>query len=70
MYLKKSIFTLYIIRSVNQIYTFITQKKKIQNSSHKLACLFVLRCNVPVNSFSVMSGQSHHFLGINQYLRE
>ena len=26
-------------------------------------CLFVLRFNVPVNNFSVMSGRSHHFLG-------
>ena len=25
--------------------------------------LFVLRLNVPVNNFSVMSGRSHHFLG-------
>ena len=26
-------------------------------------CLFVLRFNVPVNNFSVMSGRSHRFLG-------
>ena len=26
-------------------------------------CLFVLRLNVPVNNFSVMSGWSHRFLG-------
>ena len=26
-------------------------------------CLFVLRLNVPVNNFSVMSGGSHRFLG-------
>ena len=26
-------------------------------------CLFVLRLNVPVNNFSVMSGRSHCFLG-------
>ena len=26
-------------------------------------CLFVLRLNVPVNNFSVMSGRSHRFLG-------
>ena len=30
---------------------------------------FVLRLNVPVNNFSVMSGWSHRFLGINQYFR-
>ena len=28
-----------------------------------LTCLFVLRLNVPVNNFSVMSGRSHRFLG-------
>ena len=33
-------------------------------------CLFVLRFNVPVNNFSVMSGRSHHFLGFNLYPRE
>ena len=33
-------------------------------------CLFVLRFNVPVNNFSVMSGRSHRFLGLNQYSRE
>ena len=32
--------------------------------------LFVLRFNVPVNNFSVMSGRSHRFLGFNQYSRE
>ena len=32
--------------------------------------LFVLRFNVPVNNFSVMSGRSHRFLGIDQYSRE
>ena len=26
-------------------------------------CLFVLKFNVPVNNFSVMSGRSHRFLG-------
>ena len=35
-------------------------------SSH----LFILRLNVPVNNFSVMSGWSQRFLGINQYCRE
>ena len=29
--------------------------------------LFELRLNVPVNNFSVMSGQSHRLMGINQY---
>ena len=27
-------------------------------------CLFVLRLNVPVNNFSVMSGRSQRFLGL------
>ena len=30
----------------------------------KIVCLMVLRLNFPVNNFSVMSGRSHHFLGI------
>ena len=29
----------------------------------KLSWLVVLRLNVPVNNFSVMSGRSHRFLG-------
>ena len=32
--------------------------------------LFVLRLNVPVNNFSVMSGWSHRFLGITSTFRE
>ena len=28
-----------------------------------IVCLFVLRLNVPVSNFSVMSGRSHRFLG-------
>ena len=32
--------------------------------------LFVLEFNVPVNNFSVMSGQSHRFLSSNQYSGE
>ena len=28
------------------------------------ACLFVLRLNIPVNNFSVMSGRSKRFLGL------
>ena len=31
---------------------------------------FLLRFNVQVNNFSVMSGRSHCFLGFNQYSRE
>ena len=43
--------------------------KKINNSietNETISCacwLVVLRLNVPVNNFSVMSGQSHRFLG-------
>ena len=29
-------------------------------------CLFVLRHNVPVNNYSVLSGRSHRFLGISR----
>ena len=32
-------------------------------------CLFVLMLEVSVNNFSVMSGQSHHFLGITSTFR-
>ena len=32
-------------------------------------CLFVMRVNVQVNNFSVMSGQSHRFLHINSSVR-
>ena len=35
-----------------------------------VVCLFVLRFNIPVNNFSVMSGHSHHFTSIKQYSRE
>ena len=35
-----------------------------------ISCLFVLRFNVPVNNFSVMSGQSHRFLGITSTFGE
>ena len=42
-------------------------QQKLQNSQNKpmqsLYDLFVLRLNVPVNNFSVMSGRSHRFLG-------
>ena len=31
--------------------------------SLNFVCLIVLRLNVPVNNFSVMSGRSHRFLG-------
>ena len=33
-------------------------------------CLFGLRLYVPVNNFSVMSGQSHRFLGITSTFLE
>ena len=43
------------------------ESEKLKNSHfgqiHVQFVLFVLRLNVPVNSFSVMSGQSHRFLG-------
>ena len=31
---------------------------------NRIICLFVLRFNIPVNHFSVISVQSHSFLGI------
>ena len=43
-----------------------------QDETYNVFYLFVLRLNVPVNNFSVMSGRSHRFLGswvINQYFR-
>ena len=33
-------------------------------ATQKCFCLFGLRLYIPVNNFSVMSGQSHRFLGI------
>ena len=38
-------------------------KVKDKQWSVQPVCLFVLRLNVPVNNFSVMSGRSHRFLG-------
>ena len=35
-----------------------------------LIFLFVLRLNIAVNNFSLMSGLSHSFLGINKYCGE
>ena len=32
--------------------------------------VFFVKFNIPINNFSVMSGRSHRFLGINQYFRE
>ena len=34
------------------------------SDKRQYVCLFVLRLNVPVNNFSVMSGQSQLFLGL------
>ena len=35
-----------------------------------IICLIELRFNIPVNNFSVMLGQSHCFLEVNQYFGE
>ena len=43
--------------------------ERIIHNKQVMICLFVLRLNVPVNNFSVMSGRSHRFLVINQYFR-
>ena len=47
----------------------VTFKKHDSSKCHdrhsdKIFCLFGLRLYVPVNNFSVMSGQSHRFMGI------
>ena len=39
-------------------------------SDEDIRTTFVLRLNVPVNNFSVMSGRSHRFLGITSTFRE
>ena len=47
------------------------QLRCINKKTNEPRCdLFVLRFNVPVNNFSVMSGRSHRLLGFNQYCRE
>ena len=38
--------------------------KWVNNCTKQRTCLFVLRLNVPVNNFSVMSGRSQRFLGL------
>ena len=42
---------------------------RVQSPVEAICWLVVLRLNVPVNNFSVMSGRSHRFLVINQYFR-
>ena len=44
--------------------------KRFVRSHFPRGFVFVLRLNVPVNNFSVMSGRSHHFLGITRTLGE
>ena len=34
------------------------------DTEFRMICLFVLRFKVPVNNVLIMSGRSHHFLGI------
>ena len=48
-----------------RFYQYKTQLRYKFGSVYKrcFVCLFVLRLNVPVNNFSVMSGRSHRFLG-------
>ena len=47
---------------VDRLDTTIT-RYKMEIGTDKTKVLFVLRLNVPVNNFSVMSGRSHRFLG-------
>ena len=48
---------------------FLQQKSESTNFviENLFVCLFVVRFNVPISNFSVTSGQSHSFLGFNQY---
>ena len=48
----------------NKIYKMVRQKGTMHYA------FVLLRFNVSVNNFSVMSGRSHRFLGLNQYSRE
>ena len=46
------------------VFPIHTQKKKVKISGFTVqSVVVVLRLNVPVNNFSVMSGRSHRFLG-------
>ena len=59
-----------ILTAMNLVYhiSSIIMDSIIPNvQAFKAFFLFVLRFNVPVNNFSVMLGQNHCFLGINQY---
>ena len=49
----------------------MSEKKSLSKpcSGPVFNCLFVLRLNVPVNNFSVMSGWSPALPGFNQYCR-
>ena len=46
------------------LYQFLSGKNKNIRLCIYIVCLFVLRLNVPVNNFSVMSGRSQRFLGL------
>ena len=43
--------------------TFGSMPNKVVVTAGQVGWLVVLRLNVPVNNFSVMSGRSHRFLG-------
>ena len=47
-----------MVNCMSSMFQYIEQLKEL------FVCLFVLRLNVPVNNFSVMSGRSQRFLGL------
>ena len=50
--------------SWSEIVFFMQAQMAVNSSCFGISCLFVLRLNVPVNNFSVMSGRSQPFLGL------
>ena len=57
--------SIYVIRNLQRHRSVSTTEQ-----SDIFVCLFVLRLNIPVNNFSVMSGWSHLFLDVTSTLGE
>ena len=53
------------MEEANNMFTLMRQGNIKQLIDCLFVCLFVLRLNVPVNNFSVMSGRSQLFLGLS-----
>ena len=51
------------------LYRLVNLKIRSRSPKSNLVCLIMLMLNIPVNNFLVMSGQSHHFLGITSTFR-